>query len=86
MKNLNLIIWITQLGLSIVFPLAGFTLFAVWLKQRFALGIWIVLLGVAIGIISAVDSFRLSLKTMERMSCVKSSKQEPPPVSFNDHQ
>lgn len=85
MKNLNLILWLTQLGYSVVFPLAAFTLLAVWLQRRFDLGIWIVLVGIAIGLYCAVDGFRKSLKIMERLG--RDKKDEgPPPVSFNDHQ
>lgn len=85
MKDLNLIVWLTQLGLSIAVPLAGFTLFAYWLMQRFGLGRWVLLVGIGIGIVSAVDGFRNSMKAMELMSKRKHDD-EPPPVSFNDHQ
>lgn len=85
MKNLNLIVWLTQLGYSVVFPLAGFTLAAVWLRQKFGLGIWILFVGIGLGFICAIDGFRTSLKAMERMA--KDQKEDaPPPVSFNDHQ
>lgn len=86
MKNLNLIIWLTQLGYSVAFPLAGFTLLAVWLRQKFDLGIWVILLGIGIGFYCAVDGFRQSLKTMDRLGNDESKDKEPPPVSFNDHQ
>ena len=86
MKNLNLIIWLTQLGYSVAFPLAGFTLLAVWLRQKFDLGIWVILLGIGIVFYCAVDGFRQSLKTMDRLGNDKNKDKEPPPVSFNDHQ
>ena len=81
MKNL---IWITQLGLSVAIPPLGFALLAVWLRNRFALGTWVVILGIVIGVICAIDGFRTSLKAMTRMSGEK--QQEKPPVSFNDHE
>ena len=37
MKELNLLVWLTQLGISVAGPLAGFILLAVWLRQRFDL-------------------------------------------------
>lgn len=86
MKNLNLIIWLTQLGYSVAFPLAGFTLLAVWLRQRFDLGIWVVLLGIGLGFFCAVDGFRNSLKIMDRLGRDQKKDDAPPPVSFNDHQ
>lgn len=67
MKELNMLVWLTQLGLSVAIPLAGFTWLGVWLRGRFALGNWVVVLGLVIGFICAVDGFRSSLKIMERM-------------------
>ena len=84
MKNLSLIIWLTQLGMSISIPMGGFILLAVWLRQRFDLGVWIVILGVVLGVVCAVDGLRTSLKAMKRMA--KDKKEENQPVSFNDHQ
>ena len=84
MKNLNLLVWLTQLGLSVALPLGGFVLLAVWLRQRFDWGVWVIVLGLVLGIISAIDGLRSSLKAMERMSGDK--KKEEPPVSFNDHE
>ena len=85
MKNLNMLVWLTQLGLSVAGPLTGFILLALWLRQRFDLGVWILLIGIALGISGAIDGFRVSIKAMEQMSKEKPDKSEPPPVSFNDH-
>ncbi|MBR4291561.1 MAG: AtpZ/AtpI family protein [Oscillospiraceae bacterium] len=85
MKNLNMLVWLTQLGLSVAGPLAGFILAAVWLRQRFGLGVWVLIIGIALGISGAIDGFRVSMKAMEQMSKDKPGEQEPPPVSFNDH-
>jgi hypothetical protein len=43
-----------------------------------------VLVGIFVGLVCAVDGMRVSLKAMERMS--KDKNEEPPPVSFNDHE
>lgn len=85
MKNLNMIVWLTQLGLSVAVPLAMFTLGAIWLRQRFDLGAWVLWVGIGIGFYCAIDGFRHSLKAMERLSQDKKKSDEPPPVSFNDH-
>lgn len=84
MKNLNLIVWLTQLGISVAAPLAGFTLLALWLQQRYALGKWVVLVGLFLGLWSAISGFCTSLRTMRKLSDGKKDKEEPP-VSFNDH-
>lgn len=84
MKCLSLLIWLMQLGISVAGPLGGFVLLSVWLQQRFDLGIWVVILGVVLGVVSAVDGLRTSLKAMEKLA--KDEKEEKPPLSFNDHQ
>ena len=86
MKNLNMLVWLTQLGISVVGPLAGFILLAVWLRQRFDLGVWILIVGIFLGLSGAIDGFRVSMKAMEQMANDKPGKNDPPPVSFNDHQ
>lgn len=84
MKDLSLLVWLTQLGLSVAAPLAGFVLLAVWLRARFGLGVWVVFCGIALGIICAVDGLRTSLRAMERLSAGR-KKDSPPPTAFNDH-
>ena len=82
MKSLGKLVWITQLGMSVAAPMAGFTLIGVWLKNKFSLGAWIIAVFCLVGLISACDSFRLTLKAMEKAE----KKDDPePPVSFNEH-
>lgn len=83
MKNLSLLVWLTQLGLSVAVPLAGFVLLGVWLYNSFHWGVWIIIVCTAIGLICAADGLRSSLKAMERMA--KNEAEEKPPVSFNEH-
>ena len=84
MKDINLLIWLTQLGISVAAPLGGFIWLSVWLRSRFDLGVWVVLVGVLVGVVCAVDGLRVSLKAMERMG--KNQEDDPPPVSFNNHE
>ena len=84
MKEFNLLIWLTQLGLSVALPLTGFVLLAVWLYRACGWGVWVIPVGLIVGLISAVNGFRSSLQAMELMSKSK-KKPEPPPVSFNEH-
>ena len=84
MKDLPLLIWITQLGLSTVGPPALCVLLAVWARQQRSLGSWVIVVGIVAGIIMAIDGFRTSLKLMSRLSRRRKDP-EPPPVSFNDH-
>ena len=83
MKNLGLIVWLSQLGISVALPLGGFVWLGVWLHNYFGWGTWVVITGVVIGVICAIDGLRTSLKAMNRLA--KDTKEEPPAVSFNDH-
>lgn len=84
MKNLSLLVWLTQLGISVAVPLAGFVLLAVWLRSRFDMGVWVIWAGVGLGVICAIDGLRTSLKAMDRLAN-HAPDDEPPPVSYNDH-
>lgn len=83
MKNLQLLTWLTQLGLSTAVPLAGFVLLAVWLKNRFGLGNWVLFAGIGLGVFSAVDGFYKSLKALDNLT--RDKKKDKPPVSYTEH-
>lgn len=83
MKNLQLLTWLTQLGLSTAIPLAGFVLLAVWVKNRLDLGNWVLFVGIGLGLFCAIDGFYKSLKALEKLS--KDQKKDKPPVSFTEH-
>jgi len=82
MKDLRMLVWLTQLGLSVATPLVGFPLLALWLHDRFSMGDWIVWIGVALGIVSAIEGLRYNLRIMKQMS---KNDSDPPPPSFNEH-
>ena len=84
MKDLSLLVWLTQLGLSVALPFGGFILLALWLQSEWGWGQWVLWVGIVLGVICAVDGFRSSIKAMERLSKRKDDP-EPPAVSFNDH-
>lgn len=82
MKNLNLLVWLTQLGLSVALPPAGFILVGVWLRDHCNWGAWVLWVSIVLGIICAIQGLRSSLKVMERMS---RDDKEQHPAAFNDH-
>lgn len=84
MKDMKLLIWMTQLGLSVAVPPVVLILFAVWLRNRFDWGPWVVIVGVVLGLLLAAEGLRSSLKAMKVMS--KKDKEETPPVCFNEHE
>lgn len=85
MKNLQLLIWLTQLGLSTAAPLAGFVLLAVWLRNRFGLGSWVIFVGIGLGVFQAIAGLRDSLRALEKLSRKDRQEREEQPQSFNDH-
>lgn len=84
MREFSLLVWLTQLGLSVALPLAGFIWLGVWLHESRGWGVWTVWAGIALGICSAVSGFRGAIRSMEIMAKDR-KKPAPPPVSFNDH-
>ncbi len=83
MKNAKLLAFITQLGLSVALPPAGFILLALWLQNRFGWGKWVMVTAVILGLICAIEGLRSTLNTMSRMT--QKEEKEDPPLSFNDH-
>lgn len=82
MKDISLLAWLTQLGLSVAVPPVMFILLAVWLRDSFGWGSWVIWVGIGLGIYGAVTGFLSSLRNLSRLA---DSKKEPP-VSYNDHQ
>ena len=83
MKTVSLLPWLTQLGLSVALPLVGFIFLALWLRSQFGWGEWVLWVGIVLGLVSAIDGLRQSLKVLARLS--KKDDEDTPPVSFNDH-
>ena len=83
MKNVNLLVWVTQLGLSTAVPLAGFIVLAVWLRNRFDFGSWVIFVGIGLGLFCAIDGLVRNMKALDRMSQEK--EKNNPPVSFGEH-
>ena len=85
MKFLKDLVWITQLGLSVAMPIAIFVLGALWLRNRYHLGAWILVLGIVLGLYSGFSAFRSFAKIMEQTHKDKDKKDKTPPVSFREH-
>ena len=83
MKDISLLTWLTQLGLTVALPLGGLIWLAVWLRERFDLGAWVLWLGIGLGVVFALDGLRGSLKTLLRFG--SRDKKDTPGVNFNEH-
>ena len=84
MKDLSLIVWLTQLGMSVAIPMAAFVLLGVWLHNHVGWGQWTVWIGILLGAVSAINGFRSLLRSIAPLAKGKKEKGKPP-VSFNDH-
>ena len=85
MKDLTLLVWLTQLGISVAAPLCVFVGGALWLQNRFAMGSWIVIVGVALGASLAIYEFYRMMKLLDKVGNKKKEK-ETTAVFFNDHE
>ena len=84
MKDLRMLVWLTQVGISVAAPPVVFLLHALWLRSRFDLGVWCILAALALGMICAVSGLRQTLMLMEKMH--RQNHRDTPTVpGFNEH-
>ena len=84
MKFLSLLMWVTQFGFSALFPTCFFLLVAVWLQEKFALGMWIVAVLGILGLMTSFSTARAFLRSILKEIERTSDRKDPPPA-FNDH-
>ena len=66
MKYLSLLTWVGQFGFSCLFPTCLFLRLGVYLQNRFALGVWIVILLGIIGFLTSISTARACLQSMRK--------------------
>ena len=84
MKILSLLLWVTQFGLSCLFPFCLFLYLAAWLQNKYALGGWIFLVLGLIGLLTSISTVRSCWHSMKK-EADKLSDKKAPPVAFNKH-
>lgn len=84
MKFLNLLMWVGQFGFSIIFPTLFFLLLAVWLQNKFGLGMWIMVVCGILGVMTTISTTRSCLHAL-RKAAEEASERKEPPIAFNDH-
>ena len=84
MKILNLLLWVTQFGVSILFPFCFFLWLAYWLQGKFGLGMWIYAVLGFIGLMTTVSTVKSCLKSILKAAEEASDRKEVP-IAFNDH-
>lgn len=79
------LVWLTQFGLSVVVPPTLCIAGSVWLRRRFALGGWVIAVGIVVGLLAAASCLRSSLQALERQGRTQETHDQKPPISFNQH-
>lgn len=85
MKDLTLLVWLTQLGISVAVPLCVFVGGALWLQNKLVLGSWIVIVGVVLGVMLAIYEFYRMMKLLDKVGN-KKKHEGTTAVFFNDHE
>ena len=60
-KVMSYVVWLTQLGLSVAAPLAGFVILAVWLHKSRGWGAWTIPVGIVLGLLGAAGGLHDSI-------------------------
>ena len=84
MKFLNLLMWVGQFGLSIIFPILFFLYLAVWLRAKFSLGMWVLVLFGILGLLTTVSTVKSCLRSLCK-AAEEAGDTKSRPISFNDH-
>lgn len=84
LKTLSLLLWVTQFGFSVLFPVCSLLLLAVYLCHRFGFGVWLVAVLGILGLLISFSTARSCLRSLRRDAEDASDGKEPP-VSFNEH-
>ncbi len=67
-KAAKVVVWLTQLGLSVLVPLAGFILLGAYLRNSRGWGDWVVLVGIALGLLGAGGGLINGFRTLQRLA------------------
>ena len=83
-KFFSLILWVTQFGLSVLFPICALLILGVWLQQKFDWSMWSLLFFGVLGLLISVSTAKTCIRSLKR-DAEDVSDQKKPPVAFNDH-
>lgn len=79
-SSVQYLVWLTQLGFSLVAPPILCIWGAIWAQNRYGLGTWIMVVAIVFGLCASFSNGLVFYRMMER----KSKKQEKPRF-FNNH-
>lgn len=85
-KFFSLILWVTQFGLSVLFPICAFLLLGVWLQQKLDWSMWTLLPFGLLGLLISVSTAKSCIRSLRRDAEEASGeKKKVQPLSFNEH-
>ena len=84
MKFWSLLIWVTQFGLSVIFPVCFFLMIAAWLRNTYGWGNWILILCGLLGVLTTISTVKSCIRSL-RKDAERVSDAKEPPLAFNDH-
>ena len=76
------LMWLTELAISVAAPLMLFVYGAIWARNRWHLGVWIIIVGAALGLYSAFVALKASFTAMGLLNKPKADKDK---TNFNSH-
>lgn len=80
-QTASVLVWLTQLGLSVILPLVLFIIGGVHLHEYAGWGSWAVVTGIVLGVLGAAGGMVNSFRTLHRLG----SGENKTPIGFNDH-
>lgn len=84
MKWWTLMMWVTQFGLSALFPLCAFLLIGAWLQNTYDLSPWSSLIFGALGLLTSIRTVRKCYYSMKKEADALCPEEEKSPA-FDDH-
>lgn len=84
MKWWTLILWVTQFGLSALFPLCASLLIGAWLQNRFDLTPWFSVLCGIVGFLTSISTVRACYRSLRKDADAACEGKEKVPA-YNDH-
>lgn len=81
-RVMQVLVWLTQLGLSVAGPPVLFILLGSWLRDSCGWGEWVVTVCIILGVMGAIGGLISSFQTLHRMA----KKEQQPPTGFNEHE
>lgn len=71
--------YLVQVGISVALPLVLCILAAVWIRNRFETGGWVIAIGLILGLLGAAGGLIGSLRSLHRLG----KNEKNPPEGFN---